>query len=313
MHRITVWLWLALAGAALQLSSLTTDFFMHDGEAQSAWMGLPTTSELILLSAIVAIIMFGLTATARSPVSGPVIGRIAGAVGLLATLQLAYRLIAPPFGAEVPSHVTIFGSSCMFWCLPSQAEAAEPLPGVWVALAGCAAVAIGGFLHATTRTARATPACPWGAAMQPGATPWLRLAALGAVGQTVFGFTFFTFFRTIGRRGETTWSGWLPMPHTASWVFAISGAILLLVWSAARRRAPLNPSDLGALIAVLAFTSSARIGFRIVDSPFGPTSQVEIGPAAYLALLAGLLAVLAGVIQATSFRGQSASGTAGRG
>jgi len=312
MERITAWLWLALAGAALQLSSLTTDFFMHGGEAQSAWMGLPTTSELILLSAVVAIVMIGLTAAARSPWSGPATGRIAGAIGLLATLQLAYRLIAPPFGAEVPSHVTLLSSSCMYWCLPSQAEAAQPLPGVWIALAGCAAVALGGFLHATTRAAKATPALPWTATIQAGATPWLNLAALGAVGQLFFGFTFFTFFRTFGRRGETTWSGWLPMPHTASWVFAISGAILLLVWAAARRRAPLSPSDLGALIAVLAFTSSARIGFRIVDSPFGPTSQVEIGPAAYLALLAGLLAVLAGVIQATSFRGQRAGGAAGR-
>lgn len=313
MHRITAWLWLVLAGAALQLSSLTTDFFMHDGEAQSAWMGLPTTSELILLSAIVAIVMFALTAAARSPASGPATGRIAGAVGLLATAQLAYRLIAPPFGGDVPGHVTIFGNSCLFWCLPSQAEAAQPLPGVWVALAGCAAVAIGGFLHATTRTAKATPARPWIAAVQSGATPWLKLAALGAIGQTVFGFTFFTFFRTVGRRGETTWSGWLPMPHTASWVFAISIAIVALVWVASRRRAPLNPSDLGALIAVLAFTSSARIGFRIVDSPFGPASTVEIGPAAYLSLLAGLLAMAAGVIQATSYRGKIEKGDAERG
>lgn len=39
MRNITVWLWLVLAGAALQLSSLTTDYFVYEGEAQSAWMG----------------------------------------------------------------------------------------------------------------------------------------------------------------------------------------------------------------------------------------------------------------------------------
>ncbi len=308
MRNITVWLWLVLAGAALQLSSLTTDYFVYEGEAQSAWMGLPTTAELVLLCALVALVMVGLIVAARSPLGGPASGRIVVAAGLVATLQLAYRVVAPPFGSIVPDHVSSFTSTCMFWCLPSQALPADPQPGIWMAIAGSAAVALGGLLHSLTTVAKTTLARSWTASAQAGLTPWLGLAALGAVGQTLFGFTMFTFFRTIGKSGVHTWSGWLPMPHTASWVFAISVAIILLVWTAARRRAPLNPSDLGALIAFLAFTSTARIGFRIVDSPFGPTSNVEIGPAAYLSFLAGLMAVVAGAIQAASFRAKSARG-----
>lgn len=308
MRNMTGWLWLVLAGAALQLSSLTTDYFVFEGKAQSAWMGLPTTAELVLLCALVALVMVGLIVPARSPLTGPATGRIVATVGLVATLQLAYRVIAPPFGSIVPDHVSSFTSTCMFWCLPSQALPADPQPGMWMAIAGSAAVAIGGLLHSLTPEAKGSPARPWTAPAQAGLTPWLGLAALGAVGQTLFGFTVFTFFRTIGTSGGHTWSGWLPMPHTASWVFAISVAIVLLVWAAARRRAPLGPSDLGALIAFLAFTSTARIGFRILDSPFGPTSNVEIGPAAYLSFLSGLLAVVAGATQAAIFRAKGARG-----
>lgn len=308
MQKITVWLWLVLAGAALQLSSLTTDYFMYEGKAQSAWMGLPTTAELVLLCGLVALVMVGLTMAARSPVNGTHTGRIIATAGLIATLQLAYRVIAPPFGSELPDHVTTFNSGCLFWCLPSQALPADPQPGVWMAIAGSAAIAIGGLLHSIAPTAKATPARPWTASAQAGLTPWLSLAALGAIGQTIFGFTVFTFYRTIGKSGEYTWSGWLPMPHTASWVFAISITIILLVWAAARRRSPLKPGDLGALIALLAFTSTARIGFRIVDSPFGPTSNVEIGPAAYLSVVSGLLAIVAGATQAARFRAKSTRG-----
>lgn len=308
MQRMTFWLWLVLAGAALQLSSLTTDYFIFEGKTQSAWMGLPTTAELVLFCGLAAIVIVGLTAAARSPVSGPATGRIIAGVGVIATLQLAYRVIAPPFGSVTPEHVSSFTNTCLFLCLPSQALPADPQPGMWLAIAGSAAIAIGGFLHSIAPAAKVIPARPWTASTQAGLTPWLSLAALGAVGQLLFGFTWFTFYRTIGKSGEHSWSGWLPMPHTASWTFAITLAIVLLAWSAARRRAPLNPSDLGALIAVLAFTSAARIGFRILDSPFGPTSNVEIGPAAYLSFLSGLLAVVAGAIQAASFRAKGARG-----
>ena len=44
MQRMTFWLWAVLAGAALQLSSLTTDYFISEGKAQSAWICLLYTS-----------------------------------------------------------------------------------------------------------------------------------------------------------------------------------------------------------------------------------------------------------------------------
>lgn len=302
MHRLTVWLWLVFVGAVLQLGALTTKFYVYEGDEQSAWMGIPTTSELILFSAIVALANFLLTAGGRPPVSGKTLGKIVGAAGLIAGLQLAYRMIAPPFGGRVPEHATIIGDSCLYWCPPGQAEPAQLLPGIWVALAGCIAVAIGGFLHSRTRTAEQTPAVSWAAPVQSGLTPWLALAALGVTGLFVFGFTLFTFFRTIGTRGETTWSGWLPMPHTASLTFAVTATILALVWAASKYRAPLNPAALGALIAVLASIATSRVLYRIIEPPFGRMSDLEIGPAAYVAVAAGLMAVFAGIMQALTQR-----------
>ncbi len=303
MRNITMRLWLVLAGVALQLGSLTTDYFSYQGERQSAWMGLPTTAELILFCAAVAAVAVGLAATRRSPLTGSGTGLLAAAAGVVAALQLSYRMIAPPFGGEVPDHVTILGNSCLFWCLPSQAETAQILPGAWVALAGCLSVALGGVLHSQSRAAKQTNAVSWVAPVQTGLTPWLSLAALGAVGQLVFGFTFFSFFRTIGRSGiETTWSGWLPMPHTASWIFATTIVILLLVRAASRSRAPLEPFAFGGLIAGLAAIASVRIWFRILSPPFGPASQVEIAPGAYLSLMAALLCLVAAIVHAVRFR-----------
>lgn len=302
MRNITMGLWLVLAGAALQLVSLTTHFFSYLGKPQSAWMGLPTTAELILFSALVSAIMVALTAMTRSPWRGTATGLIAAAAGAVAALQVGWRMIAPPFGGRTPTHVTILGDSCYFWCLPSQAQPADLLPGVWVALAGCLAVAVGGFLHSQTRQARETAAVSWAAPVQTGLTPWLNLAALGAVGQLVFGFTFFSFFRTIGKTGETTWSGWLPMPHTASGIFATTVVILLLVRAASRGRAPLEPFALGGLIAGLAAIASIRIWFRILAPPFGRTSHVEVTPGAYLALGASLLCLVAALVHAVRFR-----------
>ena len=303
MRNITMGLWLVLAGVALQLGSLTTDYFSYQGERQSAWMGLPTTAELILFCAAVAAVAVGLAATRRSPLTGSGTGLLAAAAGVIAALQLSYRMIAPPFGGEVPDHVTILGSSCLFWCLPSQAEPAQILPGAWVALAGCLFVVLGGLLHSQSRVAKQTNAVSWVTPVQTGLTPWLSLAALGAVGQLLFGFTFFSFFRTIGRTGaETTWSGWLPMPHTASWIFATTIVILLLVRAASRGRAPLEPFALGGLIAGLAAIASVRIWFRILSPPFGSTSQVEIMPGAYLSLMAALLCLVAALVHAVRFR-----------
>ncbi len=72
---------------------------------------------------------------------------------------------------------------------------------------------------------------------------------MGALGQFVFGFTFFTFFTTMGDAGEVAWSGWLPTPHTSSLVLSITLTVIGLVWAVARGRAPLSPMALGGLVA----------------------------------------------------------------
>jgi len=297
-------LWLALAGAALQLVSLGTDFYVWDGVRQTAWFGVPHTSELILLSALVTVSLTVLTAADRSPIAGRTAGLAIGIIGLLATLQLSYRMVAPPFGGRVPDHAAIIGDSCLYYCLPSQAQPADILIGMWMALLGCLTVTVSGFAYAHAQADQRFLATPWRAEVQPEMNPWLALAALGAIGQFVFGYTFFTFYKTLREGGATTWSGWLPAPHTASLVLAVTVAVVGLVWSAMRGRSPLGPLNLGATIAVLGFMSVMRIAYRVLQPPFG-NQLVEIGPAAYLALASAVLIVVAGCVQAKLHYGGS--------
>ena len=297
MRKITPWLWLALAGSVLQFIALGSNFYVFEDERKDAWQGIPHASDLILFSALVAIGLVTATALGRNPIRGRNIGLVIGIVGLLATLQLGYRMIVPPFGGSVPSNPGIIGTGCLYYCPPSEANPAELLPGIWFGLVGCLAVTLGGLLHAFSRTARETPANPPVASLQSGMTPWLGLAALGAVGQFVFGYTFFTFYTTNG--GETNWSGWLPTPHTSSLVLAITLAVIGLVWAAGRGRSPLSPAALGGLIAALGFVSTSRIFFRIIDPPFGSPVD-EIGVAAYLALLAAALVLVSGIVHAVT-------------
>lgn len=53
---------------------------------------------------------------------------------------------------------------------------------------------------------------------------------------------------------------------------------------------------------MLSALSSVRIAFRMVAPPFGSMSYVEGAPAAYLALLSGLIAAAASVVQAIRYR-----------
>ena len=307
MARMTTWLWVAIAGAVLQLVALGSDFYSAMGddgpENKDAWIGLPHTSGLILLSAIVAIAMVALTAAGRNPLRGRNVGLAIGIVGLLASLQLGYRMIAPPFGASISGNQTIeiFGS-CQWYCAPGDAADADLLTGIFIGLAGCVLVALSGFLHAFGRRARETPARPTVAASQPGMTPWLGLAGIGAVAQFVFGYTFFTIYTTEAMDGgAVNWSGWIPTPHTSSLVLAISVIVLLLIRSAGRERSPLSPAALGGVIALLGFVAGARIFFRLAEPPFG-SDGTEIGIAGYLSVAGALLIVVAGIVQAQSHR-----------
>lgn len=307
MRGITSWLWLALAGCVLQLVGLVGfDFYEHEGgQRESAFFGIPHASDLVILSAVVAVGLFAATALGRNPIRGRSVGVVVGVVGLLATLQLGYRMIVPPFSGSIGTYGWIFGGGCYFYCPPSQAPPTDLLAGIWIAFAGCLVVMVGGFLHASSRRARQTPAGLRPASVQSGMTPWLGLASLGAVGQWVLGYTFFTFYRTDGPFGEQFWSGWLPTPHTSSFVSVVTLAVLGLTWLATRRRSPLAPAALGGLVAALGLVSAGQILYRIVEHPFtrGGASIVEIGAFAYLALFAAALIIVSGIVQAVTYKG----------
>lgn len=301
MARISAGLWVALAGAVLQVMALGSNYYVFQGGTRDAWQGIPHTSDLMLASALVTVALVSLTAGRRSPLRGRAVGLVIGIVGLLATAQLVYRMVIPPFGC------------LQYGCGVAEAKDVTLLTGIWVGLAGNVLTTVGGFLHAFSAAARATEARPWRSDRQPGINPWLGLAALGAVGMFVFPFTAFTFYTVsgfLGQRGTTTWGGWLSVPHTSSLVLAMAIGIVGLVLLAARKRAPMNPSALGAVVAVLAFTAGARILYRILAPPFSTaggqanvqTGEVQIGLAAFLGLGCAVLALVAGIAQAVTHR-----------
>lgn len=303
MKNITIGLWLALAGSVLGFIALGSNFYVVGGEVRDAWFGIPHTSDLILLSAIVAVGGFALTALGRNPIRGRGVGLVVGIVGLVAALQVGYRMIIPPFGCLTYS------------CSPSEAASVTLLTGIWIALVGCAAVALGGFIHALSPTARNTQSLSWAAESQGGMTPWLGVAALAAVAQFIFGYTFFTFYTVSGflGSGETqTWGGWLATPHTSSLILAITAVVVGVVVAAARERSPLNPAALGGFIAVLGFIAAARILYRIIDPPFstagGDSAQVgsvDISVAAYLSLASAVIVAISGIVHAVTHRQES--------
>ncbi|HEV2819145.1 MAG TPA: hypothetical protein VGW11_01425 [Solirubrobacteraceae bacterium] len=306
MQRISIWLWVALGGAVLQGISLGSDFYITGGERKGAWQGIPHTSDLLFFSTIAVIVLLILAGVNRSPLRGRTVGLAVGIVGLLAALQLGYRMIVPPFGC-------LTYGACGF---SGGGADVTLLTGIWVGLVGSVAVALGGFLHAFTGAARRTPARPPVAARQEGMTPWLGLAALSAVGMFVFGFTIFSFYTVtgfLGQQGTASWSGWLSIPHTSSLVLALGVAVLVLAVAAARNRAPLSPASLGALVGVLGFIAATRILFRMFESPFtnaggGSTTvgSVTIQPAGYVSLAFAVLVVVAGIVQAVMYREETA-------
>jgi hypothetical protein len=302
-------MWLALAGSVLQFIALGSNFYVVEEQVRDAWFGIPHASDLILLSAIVAVGAFALTALGRNPIKGRNMGLAVGVVGLLATLQLGYRMIIPPFGC------------LMYSCGPSEAADVTLLPGIWIGLVGCVVVMVSGFIHAFTPAALNTEAHSWAADEQGGMNPWLGIAALAAVAQFVFGYTFFTFYTVtgfVGNEGPTSWGGWIATPHTSSLVLAITLVIVGVVVAAGRGRSPLAPAALGGLIAVLGFASGARILYRIVDPPFntagGSTNtavgSVTIHTSAYLAVAAAVVIVAVGIVQATTQRKESQESSA---
>jgi len=295
-------MWAALAGVVLQFVALGSNFYEYEGEARDAWFGIPHTSQLILASALFTVALLVFALLDRSPLRGRIAGVTIAVLGALATAQLVYRMIAPPFDFTLSSNEILrLTGSCLTYCSPSEAANADLLAGIWVALAGCTLVTLGGLLHAFSRPAAETRANFWVAARQEGMNPWLGFAALGAVGQFVFGYTVFTFYTTQSERGSIRWSGWLPTPHTSVLVLWVTILTVILVVAAARLRSPLNSGALGVALAVLGLVSSSRIFFRVIEPPFGQ-GPAEIGIGGYLALASALLLLVAGLVQAATHR-----------
>lgn len=301
---MSVWLWVAVAGAVLQLMGLGSDFYTVPATSgaggvtqKGAWLGIPHTSDLILISALVAIVLFALTAANHSPLRGRSTGLWIGVAGLLATLQLGYRMIAPPFNINVQGDQTVanvFSGDCQFYCSPAAASGAntELLAGIWFGLVGCVLVAVAGFAHAASRRASTSPAKPRVAAEQPGRDPWLILAGAGSAAAFIVGYTVFPFYTTMGKGGPVSWSGWLPTPHTSSLVGVLTVTIVWLVTAAARNRSPLGTSALGGTIGVFGFIITSRIFLRVLAPPFGSGASIELP--AYVALGASVLVIIAG-------------------
>lgn len=309
MHRISAFLWVAAGGAVLQVVSLGTNFYETTGkkaQVKSAWFGIPHASDLILAAAVVAILAVGLTAANRQPVRGRTLGLIVGAVGLLATAQLVYRMTTPPFGG------------CLqYGCGTNPAQDVNLLVGIWIALAGCIAVTLGGFLHAFTTAAKEAVARPPVSAEQRGMSPWLGLSAVGAVAMFVFPFTFFTLYTVsgfFGQKGSAPWGGWLSLPHTSSFVLAITVIVVGLVIAAGRNRSPLRPAALGATVAILSFAAATRIFYRILEDPFGTAGgaesatvgSVQVELAGYLGLAGAIVAVIGGIVHLAQHRESTA-------
>ncbi|MDQ4129644.1 MAG: hypothetical protein M3133_01405 [Actinomycetota bacterium] len=304
MQRISLWLWLALAGGVIQISAIASDYYIYEEESRGAWMGVPHTSELMLAAALVTIVLFALTAIRRSPLRGRNVGLLIGVLGLLASAQLGYRMVAPPFEFELGTReIMRLTGSCLVYCSPAQAADATLLPGIWMGLAGNLAVLLGGFGHALSGRARRTQPNFWVAERQAGMNPWLGLAALGAVGQFVLGYTFFIFYVTPRETRTIEWSGWLPTPHTSVVVLWVTILVGLLVYAASRGRSPLNSAALGGAIAVLGFVSGSRILYRVIEPPFGGgTAPARIALPAFLSLASAGLVIVAGIVHAVLHR-----------
>lgn len=301
MRRISALLWLVLVGAVVQLVSVTLNFYELRGEPQGAWYGVPHTSDLIVGSAVVAIVALGSTAAGRRPFRARTIGLLVGVVGLFATVQVVYRMAVPPYGC------------LQYGCGFAAKGDTQVLTGMWIALAGCVAVTLGALAYALSRTARETPAAPRIAGRQSGMTPWLGLAGLGSVAMFVFPFTVFTLYTVegfFGSRVEQPWGGWLSIPHTSSLILAATVIIVGLVVAAARERSPLSPAALGVTIGTIALLSAARILYRLLDDPFStaggatnvPVGEVTVELSGYLGLVAALLAAVAGFVHAVQHR-----------
>ncbi|MDX1658006.1 MAG: hypothetical protein R3343_04230 [Nitriliruptorales bacterium] len=296
MRAFSVGLWIALAAGVIQFTAIGADFYQVGETVRDAWFGIPHTTQLLLVSALVTFTLAGFAAGGRSPVSGRTAGIIIAAVALVATAQLAYRMAVPPFRGCLTFN-------CGF---TPNADNVTLLSGIWIALIGNVGALIGGVLHAASSAAKETRANFWVSRSQTGMTPWLGIAGLSMAIMVVVGYLVMPFYTVQGGPNQS-WTGWMAIPHTAGLVALMALIIIGLVVAAARSRSPMSPSALGATIAILALVATVRTGYRIAVSPFysGPAEGVfeagaQIELAAWLALAFGIVAVIAGIAHAVT-------------
>ncbi len=310
MRRISLGLWLAVAGAVASFVSLGTDFYVVNPSSKSpnivdAWIGLPHASDLVFASALVTTVMVILVASNRAPARGSLVGGAVALVGAIGLGQLLYRIALPPFGG------------CLSYgdCTSSKATVTI-LFGMWLAVAGCAAALVGGLLHVRSSAARETVPHWWATPDQAGSTPLLGLSGVAAVVMFASGFTLLPFYTNGFSSGPAKdWSAWIATPKTADLVLLLAAGVVFLVVSASRRRAPLSPGALGGAIVVAGLVCGVRILYRILDGPFissshepgttfagSATSTAEVHVWAFIALAAAVVVVLCGIGQALNFR-----------
>lgn len=308
-ERVSAGLWIALAAATLQFTAIASDFYQVGENVRDAWFGIPHTADLILLSALATVVLSALTAGDRSPVSGRTVGVIIGLIGLLATLQLGYRMIVPPF------------KGCLtFNCGFTPKADVTLLTGIWIGLVGNIGATLGGFIHAGSSTAKLTRPNFWVSNRQTGMTPWLGMAGLSAAAMFIVGFTFAPFYSVPKEGGDLeAWTAWLSIPHTSSLILLLATIIVGLVIAAGRGKAPMGPTGLGGTIAVLGFMAGVRTLYRILVSPFfsGPAEGVfakgvQVHTVAYVALGFAGLAVVAGIAHAMKHRGSQTARSSSR-
>jgi hypothetical protein len=132
--------WLAgLGGLALLVSLFLTWYSVTGGSRElTGWQSFSIIDVLLALAALLGIALAVTTATRRTPAVPVALGVIAGPVGVLATVLVLIRLLDPPG----PNELLDLG------------------PGVWLALAGAAAVAAGAWWSIGDERNRGVPTPP---------------------------------------------------------------------------------------------------------------------------------------------------------
>lgn len=132
--------WLAGLGGLALLVSLFLTWYSVTGASRelTGWQSFSIIDVLLALAALLGIALAVTTATRRTPAVPVALGVIAGPVGALATVLVLIRLLDPPG----PNELLDLG------------------PGVWLALAGAAAVAAGAWWSIGDERNRGVPAPP---------------------------------------------------------------------------------------------------------------------------------------------------------